>query len=635
MDDLTWTDEGTLYSEAYGDIYYHDGQGLAETEYVFLAGNRFQEKLKSNHLVIGELGFGTGLNFLTTWKAWKEQSGSKRLTFVTCEKHPLDIEHFEKAHAAFPELSELSKQLRDKLPPIKSGFHFLEFENGQVSLLLMFGDAVDVYKQFEGKVDCWYLDGFAPSRNPEMWSEPLFQQMARHSHENTSLATFTAAGFVRRGLEAVGFSIKRVKGFGNKKHMTVGEFTGHVIESPVLPPWFQNPPKKKIKTAAVIGAGISGLNTAYHLSRLGIDVTVYDKNAKVASESSGNRWGMMYPLISKKQDRLGTFTKAGCAFTKNQLNDLGVNYREGLLEFITEDRKDMMIRGGQERLPESYLERLSPDQINDRFGFNFEYEAAYHKEAVTFSPQEYARKLVDAGGFKCSLESEVVDFDKEGDFWRISTKSGEVANYDAVFVTAAFNSKSFTKSTFLPMRKARGQVVHIPKEKVSVDFETGINYINYLVKEGSGDYILGATFQVDDHDETFRVEDSEKLLESFEEAFPGLIKEVEPKSLKGRVCFRCVQQDYFPQAGPICSLDEYREIFVGVKHGRPRYKYPSPPYEDGLYILAGLGARGLTTSAMLGAYLAKMICDGVNILPESHITAVHPCRYIIRELKRA
>ncbi|MCH2208836.1 MAG: bifunctional tRNA (5-methylaminomethyl-2-thiouridine)(34)-methyltransferase MnmD/FAD-dependent 5-carboxymethylaminomethyl-2-thiouridine(34) oxidoreductase MnmC [Lentisphaerales bacterium] len=635
MDDLTWTEEGTLYSEAYGDIYYHDGQGLAETEYVFLAANKVQEKLQKAPLVIGELGFGTGLNFLTTWKAWKEQAGAKRFTFISCEKHPLDLEHFEKAHAAFPELAEFSSQLRAKLPPITSGFHFLEFENGQVSLLLMYGDAVDVYKQFEGKIDCWYLDGFAPSRNPEMWSEALFLQMARHSHENTSLATFTAAGFVRRGLESVGFSVERIKGFGNKKHMTVGTFTGHVIGSPVLPPWFQNPPRKKIQTAAVIGAGIAGLNTAYFLARSGIDVTVYDKNSKVASEASGNRWGMMYPLISKKQDRLGTFTKAGCAFTKNQLHDLGVSYREGLLEFITEERKDIMIKGGEQRLPKSYLERLAPEQINEEFGLNFDYEAAFHKQAVTFSPQEYAGSLVKKGGFECSLDSEVTDFQREDDAWHLEFKNGESATVDAVVVTAAFNTKNFERSSFLPMRKARGQVVHIPKEQVSVNFETGMNYVNYLVQESSGDYVLGATFQVDDHDEGYRVEDSKKLLDSFEEAFPGLIKPVDPESLNGRVCFRCVQQDYFPQAGPVYSEEEYKEAFVKVKHGRPHYKYPAPPYQEGLYVLAGLGARGLSTASMLAAYLAKMICDGVNILPESHITAVHPSRYIIRQLKRA
>lgn len=633
-DDLTWTDEGTLYSEVYGDIYYHDGQGLAETEYVFLDGNNFRERIKQDHLVIGELGFGTGLNFLTSWLGWKNENSNKRLTFVSCEKHPLDLDKYEKAHKSFPELSDLSEQLREKLPPIKNGFHFLEFDEGKVSLLLMFGDAVDVYKHFEGKVDAWYLDGFAPSKNPEMWSADLFKQMARHSHENTTMATFTAAGFVRRGLQEAGFEVERIKGFGHKKHMTVGKFTGHVVESPAISPWFRNPPKRKLGKVAVIGAGIAGLNMAYYLSRYDADVTVFDKNSEVAFEASGNRWGMVYPLISKKVDRLGTFTKCGCAFTKNQIKELGVDFSEGLLEFITSEKKEIMISGGLERLPKSYLERLSPDQIKEQFGLDYEFDAVLHKKAVTFSPNEYAHKLVQKGNFKCELQKELSEFTKEGNGWKLIFSDGHEESFDSVFITSAYNSKTFPQTSFLPIRKVRGQVVHLPKESISEPLEMGMNYVNYLVKESTGDYVLGATFQVDDHEDGYRVEDTKELLKSFDETFPGLIKVDNSEELSGRVCFRAVQKDFFPLVGPVCEEDIYKKEFEKIKHGGPIYKYPKPTYYDGLFVLAGLGARGLSTSAMLASYLAKMLIDGFSTLAEQHVSSVHPSRFIIRELKR-
>ena len=633
-DDLTWTDEGTLYSEVYGDIYYHDGQGLAETEYVFLDGNKFRDRIKKNHLIIGELGFGTGLNFLTSWLNWKKAATESRLTFVSCEKHPLDLKKYEKAHASFPQLKELSQELRSKLPPIKNGFHFLEFEEGKVSLLLMFGDAVDVYKQFEGKIDAWYLGGFAPSKNPEMWSADLFQQLARHSHDKTTLATFTAAGFVRRGLTEAGFEIERIKGFGHKKHMTTGRFTGHVVDSPSLSPWFRNPPKRKLGKVAVIGAGVAGLNVAYYLSRYGIDVTVYDKNSEVVSEASGNRWGMVYPLISKKVDRLGTFTKIGCAFIRNQLDDLGVNYSEGLLEFITSEKKETMISGGLERLPKSYLERLSPDQIKEQFGLDYAFDAALHKKAVTFSPKEYAQKLVDKGNFKCELEKEISKFTKVGSRWKLVFNDGQEEIYDSVFITSAYNSKTFPQTSFLPIRKVRGQVVYLPKELISVPLEMGMNYVNYLVKESNGDYVLGATFQVDDEDESYREQDTKDLLESFNETFPDLVKDVNFQELNGRVCFRAVQKDFFPLVGPVCKEEKYKEEFEKIKYGGPIYKYPDPTYYEGLFVLAGLGARGLSTSAMLASYLAKMLNDRISSLPEQHVSSVHPGRFIIRRLKR-
>ncbi|MCM8529821.1 MAG: bifunctional tRNA (5-methylaminomethyl-2-thiouridine)(34)-methyltransferase MnmD/FAD-dependent 5-carboxymethylaminomethyl-2-thiouridine(34) oxidoreductase MnmC [Lentisphaeraceae bacterium] len=636
MADFTWTDEGTLYSEQYEDIYYHDGQGLSETEYVFLQGNSVEEKLEKQNLVIGELGFGTGLNFLTTWLAWEKLGVDKRITFVTCEKHPLKKAFFEKAHASFPELADLSQQLREKLPTIDTGFHFLEFEQGKVSLLLMYGDAVDVYKQFEGKIDCWYLDGFAPSKNPEMWSPDLFQQMARHSHAETSLATFTAAGFVRRGLQEVGFEIERVKGFGNKKHMTVGSFNGHVIDNTCTLPWFRIPNSTKAKTVAVIGAGMAGLNMAYYLKRFGLTVTVYDKNSGPATEASGNKWGMMFPLISKKMDRLGTLTKSGCAFSLNQIRDLGIVHKQGLLEFITNDQKKARVYGGLERLPKNYIELLSPEDVKEKFNLDYDYEAAYHHEATTFSPVDYAEALIEQQALNCVYNHELESFEKVDEKWQLSFNGSEPkAEFDLLIMATAFNSAAFEQTSYLPLRKTRGQVVYLTDEQLNSDVETGINYVNYLVKESEQNFVLGATFQVDDDGVDFRVEDTQELVSSFNESFPGLIKEdVNPEGLNGRVCFRAVLKDHFPLVGPVCKVDEYKEAFEAIKHGRPRYQYPEPPQHEGLYLLTGLGARGLSTSAMLANYLARMILDGLSILPETHISAIHPSRFLIRDLKR-
>ena len=146
MSDFSWTDEGTLYSEQYNDVYFADGKGLEESTYVFLDGNNLKERMDAN-LTVGELGFGTGLNFLLTWELWRQNGKKNRLTFISCEKHPLTPELLEKSHVSFPSLSNLSEQLREKWPLTETGFRFIEFEDGKVSLLLLLGDAAEMLKE--------------------------------------------------------------------------------------------------------------------------------------------------------------------------------------------------------------------------------------------------------------------------------------------------------------------------------------------------------------------------------------------------------------------------------------------------------------------------------------------------------
>ena len=140
---------------------------------------------------------------------------------------------------------------------------------------------------------------------------------------------------LERGLQDIGFEVQRVKGFGNKKHMTQAIYRGHVKSRMSLQPWFQVPPKSHAKKVAVVGAGMAGLNCAWSLSRLGAEVTVFDKASQPATGASGNLKGMMFPLISKKPDRLGTLTEAGSIFSMNQFNELGLSYKSNLLEFAT------------------------------------------------------------------------------------------------------------------------------------------------------------------------------------------------------------------------------------------------------------------------------------------------------------
>lgn len=213
-----------LRSEIFDDVYFSPEDGLAETRYVFLDGNNLPAAWgDKDEFVIAETGFGTGLNFLAAWALFEETAKTgQRLHFVSVEKYPLSREQILEALSVWDELSFRSEKLCD-VYSIEADILDVQITDN-VRLEVHFGDVGDVIVGWERPVDAWFLDGFKPSSNPDMWSDNVFENIGRLSRTGTSLATFTAVGFVRRGLNAVGFDIKRIDGFGWKWHMSVGVF---------------------------------------------------------------------------------------------------------------------------------------------------------------------------------------------------------------------------------------------------------------------------------------------------------------------------------------------------------------------------------------------------------------------------
>ena len=225
---LAWRD-GQPYSETFDDVYFSRDSGLEETRHVFLLNNqlpqRFAAMLPHQVFTIGETGFGTGLNFLCAWQCFRQHAQQDaHLHFVSVEKYPLSLADLNQALALWPELTDLSEQLCAKYTELPTGWHRLIFDGGRVSLTLIIDDALTALPQLDAQVDAWFLDGFSPSKNPDMWSETLFSAMALHSAPGASLATFTSAGFVRRALQAAGFTVEKTAGFGSKREMTRGHF---------------------------------------------------------------------------------------------------------------------------------------------------------------------------------------------------------------------------------------------------------------------------------------------------------------------------------------------------------------------------------------------------------------------------
>lgn len=218
-------------SKEFDDIYFSVADGLAETRHVFLDGNNLRERWAGGtvgEFTICETGFGTGLNFLAALKLWREMGVQGRLEFISFEKFPVTSDFIREHLSHWGEImDELGILLSNYPSELSQGVYVLNIAD-DVRLTLIFGDVNEEIQKLKTYVDCWFLDGFKPSSNPDMWSDTVFQNMARLSREGTTFATFTSAGFVRRGLKAAGFDVRKIAGFGRKREMSVGAYNPQI-----------------------------------------------------------------------------------------------------------------------------------------------------------------------------------------------------------------------------------------------------------------------------------------------------------------------------------------------------------------------------------------------------------------------
>ena len=252
---LDWRD-GVPCSADFGDIYFSPKGGLDEARHVFLDGIGGAGVWQGRpRFTVGELGFGTGLNVLALWNSWRRTApADARLHVVSVEGFPLEPVDLADAHAGFPELAPLAAELRAAYPRRVPGFHRLRLDGGRIALTLLFGPAAEMLEKLAARVDAWFLDGFAPRRNPAMWTDAVFRQVARLSAPGARVATFSAAGAVRRGLAAAGFAMAKRPGFAGKLECLAGRFDAALMDDGGAP-WYAADPVRHGGSVGTAGTG--------------------------------------------------------------------------------------------------------------------------------------------------------------------------------------------------------------------------------------------------------------------------------------------------------------------------------------------------------------------------------------------
>ncbi|MGH8698256.1 MAG: tRNA (5-methylaminomethyl-2-thiouridine)(34)-methyltransferase MnmD, partial [Burkholderiales bacterium] len=249
--------EGQPVSRLFGDVYFSRDSGVEEARHVFLGGNDLRRRWaalpRGGRFVIGETGFGTGLSFACAWQLWDEVAPPEaRLGYLSVERFPLPAADIARTLDLWPELARYRAALLARWGDFAPGWHRLSLGDGRVSLTLVVGDVRDALPRVDAAVDAWFLDGFAPARNPEMWQPDVLAEVARRSRHGATFATYSVAGEVRRGLEAAGFAVDKTAGFGRKREMLRGKLVG---PSPASwrAPWFARPPAATDRRAIVVG----------------------------------------------------------------------------------------------------------------------------------------------------------------------------------------------------------------------------------------------------------------------------------------------------------------------------------------------------------------------------------------------
>lgn len=652
--ELTWNDAGEPVSVAFGDVYFSQEGGLAETDYVFLRQNQLRERWldwprDKQHFCIAETGFGTGLNFLAAWRLWREVSPPGSLHFVSCEKYPLRREDLARSLARWPELEELAAQLQDQYPPLLDGVHRLSFEGGRVQLTLLFGDAVagldwllDNSALPGFAVDAWFLDGFAPAKNADLWTESLFHRIGQLSGPGTTCATFTSAGAVRRALQGVGFQVAKVPGFGRKREMLAGQMTTPAQTSAPITPWFQLPEAHGERTAIVIGAGLAGTTTARALASRGWRVSLLDQSPP-GNGASGNRQGLLYAKLSAHATPQSDFVLASYLHACRYYAKLGLPTEAGELNGLLQIACDADEEQLQAKIATAFagqddvVRQVASDQASELAGIALSQSALYFPSAGWLWPAEICRRLADSPAIHCHFEHPVQQLVRQGDHWHaLDAEGNTLARARVCVIATGTEAARFEQTAWLPIKAIRGQVSHLAATRASATLRRPISHDGYVAPGVAGLHCAGATFHQNDPTPDPRSEDDAHNLATLARHLPALADTLgEPPAILGqRVGWRTTAPDYQPIVGPVPDASAFSQDYAALRQDARSIIPLAPRLQPDLYLNTAHGARGLATAPLCAEWLAALICGEPRPLAGQIMPYLLPARFLIRQLIR-
>ncbi|MBU6406315.1 MAG: FAD-dependent 5-carboxymethylaminomethyl-2-thiouridine(34) oxidoreductase MnmC [Alphaproteobacteria bacterium] len=595
---IAWGDDGAIRSTMFGDVYASRDGGLAEARHVFLNGCGLPDRWRGRRrFAIGELGFGAGLNCLAAWDLWRRtRSPGMTLHIVSIEGFPLSRREAERALAPFLDVADLAERLLQRWPVRAFGAQRFAWAEDGFVLTIIHEDVEAALQALDHPFDAWFLDGFAPARNPAMWTETILARVKALSAPGARAATYSVSSTVRRGLEQAGFRVFKAPGFGAKRHQLIAANPGEPAADPPAP------------AVAVIGGGVAGACAAHALSRRGAAVSLWSAGEALADAASGNPAGLVMPRLDRGLSPGAAFLKAAYLFALE-------HYRQTAPKAW--NPCGVRQRPDADRVARAFADLLANPPWPEEHLRAGEGGALFHAQAGMLNPKAAIAAMTQ--GLDIRLGAPVRSLVPIEAGWRLEGEGGVVlGEAQAVVVAAGAALRGFAQTHWLPVALSAGQI----EFGASPNVAEALAHDGYVGPCGEG-LVFGATFASTDRLEAeTRPEARVENLARLEALSADLAAAIDRERLQSRAAVRATTPDRLPILGEAPDLPSWRRT---DKKG-PRLK--------GLWILGGLGARGLTLAPLLADSVASRLCAEPDPLLVGQRAALDPARFLLRALKR-
>ncbi|WP_371195852.1 bifunctional tRNA (5-methylaminomethyl-2-thiouridine)(34)-methyltransferase MnmD/FAD-dependent 5-carboxymethylaminomethyl-2-thiouridine(34) oxidoreductase MnmC [Glaciecola sp. SC05] len=678
--DLSFNSIGTPESLSFGDVYFSNEDGIAESEYVFIQGNRLWEQWlnwQKSTFCIGETGFGTGLNYLLTAKRFEEflqnypQSPLKKLHYISLEKFPIETSALNKIYQQWPSLAKYSASVIRTYPPALEGIHRSFHNAGErasaITLDLILCEAYTglsaIHNVKDGLVNAWYLDGFAPSKNQDMWHIEVLHQMARLSSPKATLSTFTAAGAVKRALQEAGFAVSKIKGFGRKREMIVAILAQATFHPSIdkQPPYFERISRAENKALAspkaltIIGGGIAAALLALRLVEQGIKVQLICKDKAPASGASGNPIAGFYPQLNAEagvnsqffvhaflyaRRFYDEFVEQGLEFEHDWCSVLQLGFNQNTQERLKKMRDKSL-------WPDELATVVSAQQASKIAGLDIPHSALHLPKGGWIGPVSLIKaclqKASNTGLFSALYQHEFLHYSAAADSkLTITLRKQDGVQVDmqteSLVIAAGADSLQICQQ-LLPMRLTRGQVEAIPTSKKTSKLKAVLCHKGYFTPAVNGYHALGSTYIKQDMGTEHRPAETLKNINMHKQAMQesewmANITELFTDDIQGRAAIRCSTPDHLPLVGAMPDIVAQTQELADLYKALPAHRYAAGKNVNKVFILTGLGSRGITTAPILVDTLVAEITNGPFPLSTTLLNALMPNRFLVRSLIR-
>jgi tRNA 5-methylaminomethyl-2-thiouridine biosynthesis bifunctional protein len=596
---LSWTPEGPR-SQRFDDIYFSALDGLAETRAVFLDGCGLPDAwARQRRFVVGELGFGTGLNIAALLELWRRtRPPNGRLNIFSVEAYPLSHAEAARALAAWPELADVAGPLLRAWPDARRGFHRLDLDPLNATLDLWVGDVSEGLDAWQGLADAWFLDGFAPARNPQMWSQEVLDLVCARARPGARIATFTVAGAVRRGLAQAGAKVEKKPGFGAKRERLEAwiEPSAQLLPPPVL----SSPPR-----VVIVGAGIAGASLARAFGREGAQVLVIDEGGPGAG-ASGNPSALVTPRLDAGLGvaailHAQAFARAVQLY-RHETPDAIIDRGAVQIESNPRDNARFAKLEAWDGFGPGALGALTPAAVGERLGEAQTPGGLSYADALVIRPQAVLATWLQATPVRVA---QVSLLEPSAGGWRLLDPKGEtIAEADVVILAGGPASRGLAPdASASALMAVRGQA-----SWTSAPYPLGgaCAWGGYAIPTADGGVLFGSSHVRNDWAVDLRPTEDAHNLTLLAQGRPALADAIAADlatyPLEARASLRAATPDHLPLAGRLAA-------------------------HEGLYILAGLGARGFTLAPLLAEHIAAETLGAPSPLQRRITGAILPARF--------